>query len=133
MRPEPSTGGPAASRTPRRILVANTAHLGDLVLATSVLPALKSAHPEAEIGFLCGGWNQPLAEGHPLVASVHSIDHWLQNRGGESLVRKLVRYLRIRSGRSRTSVQPAILEMSISSADVQHNIRSSYRRRPAES
>jgi len=67
MRPEPSTGGPAASRTPRRILVANTAHLGDLVLATSVLPALKSAHPEAEIGFLCGGWNQPLAEGHPLV------------------------------------------------------------------
>jgi hypothetical protein len=58
--------------------------------------ALKSAHPEAEIGFLCGGWNQPLAEGHPLVASVHSIDHWLQNRGGESLVRKFVRYLRMR-------------------------------------
>ena len=96
MRPEPSAGDPAASRTPRRILVASTAHLGDLVLATSVLPALKSAHPEAEIGFLCGGWNQPLAEGHPLVASVHSIDHWLQNRGGESLVRKFVRYLRMR-------------------------------------
>ena len=76
-------------------------------------------------------WMEPAAGQGPSAGTrVHSIGHWLHNRGGESLVRKLVRYLRIRGGRSRTSVQPAILEMSISSADVQHNIRSSYRRRP---
>lgn len=90
-RPKPSAGRP-----PRRILVANTAHLGDLVLATCVLPALKSAYPEAEIGFLCGGWNRPLLKGHPLLARVHTIDHWRQNRDGESLARKIRRYLRTR-------------------------------------
>ena len=96
-RPEPSAGGPAgvpdADAPPdsgRQHRPSGRPGAGDL----SVLPALKSAYLEAEIGSLCGGWNRPLAEGHPLVASVHSIDHWLQNRGGESLVRKFVRMRR---------------------------------------
>ncbi len=36
---------------PKSILLSNTAQLGDLVLATSLLPLLKQAFPEIKIGF----------------------------------------------------------------------------------
>lgn len=88
---------PAASeRPPRRVLVANCAHLGDVVLATSVLPVLKAAFPGVSIGFLCGGWSRQILEGHPLVDRVHTVDNWKLNRSEEPVERKLRRYLRTR-------------------------------------
>ena len=65
---------------PRRILISNIAHLGDVITATSVLPVLKSAFPEAKIGFLVGSWSQPILQGHPLVDQIHILDHWSHNR-----------------------------------------------------
>jgi heptosyltransferase-3 len=85
-----------ASRRWRRILVANTAHLGDVILASAALPALRAAYPDAELGFLCGGWSRPLVEDHPLLSRVHTLDHWLQNRADAPLTRKIARYLRTR-------------------------------------
>jgi ADP-heptose:LPS heptosyltransferase len=82
--------------TPRRILLINPAHIGDVVISTSLFPVLKSAYPGVEIGFLCGSWAQGVVSGHPLVQQTHCIDHWRMNRQRESLFGNISRYLRTR-------------------------------------
>jgi len=37
--------------SPKKILVSNIAHFGDVIIATSVLPVIKKAFPAMEIGF----------------------------------------------------------------------------------
>ena len=81
---------------PRRILLCNIAHLGDVVVATSLLPVLREVFPEAEIGFLAGSWAQPILSAHPGVARVHFLDHWMLNRAAFSKQEKLHRYLKTR-------------------------------------
>lgn len=63
-----------------RILLCNGAYLGDLILATAVLPVLKAAYPEAKIGFLIGSWAKPVVENHAAVDWVHFFDHPGLNR-----------------------------------------------------
>jgi len=70
--------------SPKKILVSNLAHLGDIVVATSILPALKERFPQAEIGFLCGSWARDILLDHPLVSLVHHYDHPRLNREGPS-------------------------------------------------
>ncbi len=81
---------------PQRILISNIAHLGDVIMATAMLPVLKQAYPEAQIGFLAGSWSRSILQGHPLVDSVHVLDHWAHNRAGVSKLKKLLQYLRTR-------------------------------------
>ncbi len=81
---------------PRRILLSNIASLGDVIMATSVLPVLKSAFPQCRIGFLVGSWSQPILQNHPLVDEVHVLDHWAHNRAGGSKAKKFQHYLRTR-------------------------------------
>lgn len=63
-----------------KILLCNGAHIGDLILATSVLVALKSAVPNAQIGFLAGSWASCVIEDHTLIDFVHIFDHPQLNR-----------------------------------------------------
>lgn len=70
----------AAPANVRRILISNIAHLGDIIVATSVLPALQDRFPGVEFGFLVGSWCVPILEGHPLVARCHVLDHWMHTR-----------------------------------------------------
>jgi ADP-heptose:LPS heptosyltransferase len=65
---------------PRRILLANGAHLGDVLLSLAVLPVLRSNWPRARIGFVIGSWARPVVDDHPLVDWVHVVDHWKLNR-----------------------------------------------------
>jgi ADP-heptose:LPS heptosyltransferase len=81
---------------PRRILLANGAHFGDVFLSLSLLPALRSAFPGARIGFLCGTWARRLLERHPRVAWLHHVDHWKLNRSDLPLLEKLRHYQRTR-------------------------------------
>lgn len=81
-----------AITTPNRILLANGAHLGDVVMSTSVLPVLKSAYPSAKFGFVVGSWSKPIVDGNPLVDFVHIVDHWRLNREEASFTQKLSRY-----------------------------------------
>lgn len=83
-------------RAPKRLLIANCAHLGDVVLATSVLPVLKTVFPGVSIGFLCGGWAREMLEGHALLDRIHTVDHWKLDRSGRRQEQKLVRYIRTR-------------------------------------
>jgi ADP-heptose:LPS heptosyltransferase len=72
----------------RRILIANGAHLGDVIIATSVLPVLKKAIPDVQIGMLVGSWADCIVNKHPMINWVHHIDHWRLNRSRQSFLRK---------------------------------------------
>lgn len=81
---------------PKRVLLLMGAHIGDTIIATSLIPILRSAYPDVEIGFATGSWSQMVIQGHPEIAFTHVIDHWRLNRGKESLFRKWEQYRRSR-------------------------------------
>ncbi len=81
---------------PRRLLISNMAHLGDLTVTTALLPALKSAFPNCRIGFLVGSWARPVLQGHPLVDDIHILDHWAANRAPLPRREKFAQYRRTR-------------------------------------
>lgn len=65
---------------PKKLLICNGAHLGDVILTTSLLPAIKEAYPSVKIGMAVGNWSLPVIQNHPLVDQVHVVDHWKQDR-----------------------------------------------------
>ena len=42
-----------ANEPPRRILIVRLSALGDIVMASGVIPALKALYPQAEISWVC--------------------------------------------------------------------------------
>jgi ADP-heptose:LPS heptosyltransferase len=95
---------------PKKILLCNVAHLGDIVMATSVLPVLKSAFPEVEIGFLVGSWSQVVVRDHPMIRWVHTFDHAMHNRAAIPFWRKM--------GQHRQSRRKALEEIKQIGYDV---------------
>lgn len=79
---------------PRRILVSNIAHIGDILLSSALLPPLRRAFPDAEIDLLVGTWNRHVVDGHPDVTHVHVFDNARVNRARAPMRAKLVRHLR---------------------------------------
>lgn len=71
---------PHPKQTPRSLLICNGAHLGDVILTTSLLSPLKNAYPDLKIGMAVGSWAKNIVSFHPLVDHVHFIDHWKLNR-----------------------------------------------------
>jgi ADP-heptose:LPS heptosyltransferase len=90
------TGRNGAIRVPQRILIANGAHLGDVVMSTSMIPVLKQAFPECGIGFLVGSWSRCVIDGHPEIDTIHVFDHWCSNRSQGSTQEKYRQHLRTR-------------------------------------
>lgn len=88
--------GPSPRRPIRRLLLSNGRHLGDVVISTSLLPLIKAALPEVEIGMLVGSWSRPVVEKHSMLSYVHSLDHWKLDRSTSSLDARLGRYRRTR-------------------------------------
>jgi heptosyltransferase-2 len=70
------------------LLVIQTAFIGDVVLATSVLEALHARFPDAAIDFLVRRGNEGLVEDHPFIRTLHVWD----KKGGK--YRELVRLVR---------------------------------------
>ena len=58
----------------RRVLVIQTAFLGDVVLATPLLEALHAIHPDATIDLLVRKGNESLFTQHPFLHSVYTWD-----------------------------------------------------------
>jgi ADP-heptose:LPS heptosyltransferase len=94
---------PVIPRPPKRILVANIAHLGDVVNATAVVTALRDAFPEAEIGFLTSSWARAIVESNPAINHIHTFDHFLLNRSRLSK--------RAKFNQQMSSLRQALLEM----------------------
>ncbi len=75
---------PRERSAPRRILVRLPNWVGDALMATPALRALRRAHPEAEISVAAGA---PIAA---LLAGLGSVDRWLakEGRGARALFRQ---------------------------------------------
>lgn len=58
----------------RKILLIQTAFIGDVILATAMLEKLHSTYPEAEIHFLVRKGNESLFKGHPFIHKVLIFD-----------------------------------------------------------
>lgn len=82
---------------PRRILLLNGAHVGDIIISTSILPILRGAYPDCEVSFVTGSWSYPVLKEHPDISHVHIVDHWRLNRNRISTLRKLLRYWKTRN------------------------------------
>lgn len=92
---------PKIPDSPRRILVLNGFHVGDIVIATSVLPILRAAYPSAEIGFLTGTWSRMVITDHPDVHHIHCVDHWMLNRSPKAFLQKVQQYRKTRAAALR--------------------------------
>src|SRR5450432_2979484 len=55
---------------PPRILIIRPDHLGDLVLATPVLNALKEHAPDAHITMMVGPWSREVVARHPAIDAI---------------------------------------------------------------
>jgi ADP-heptose:LPS heptosyltransferase len=63
-------------RTPRqeRILLIRPDHLGDMLLTTPAIRALRAARPEAELHALIGGWSADVLGAYPEIDLVLTLD-----------------------------------------------------------
>ena len=59
---------------PKTFLIIQTAFIGDVVLATSLVENLHAAYPDAGIDFLLRKGNEALFEGHPYIRTVYTLD-----------------------------------------------------------
>ncbi|MBF0491222.1 MAG: glycosyltransferase family 9 protein [Deltaproteobacteria bacterium] len=73
-------------------LICNISHLGDVVIATSIIPIIKKNYPNAKIGFLVGSWAKQIIEHNPQVDWIHTFDHWKLNRSSKNLFEKIKQY-----------------------------------------
>lgn len=85
------------SGKPERLLLANGAHFGDVILSTSLLPVIKSAFPGAKVGFLTGSWSEAALKGHPSIDRIHIIDHWRHRKSSRGPMEKITAYLETRA------------------------------------
>lgn len=69
------SGTPLISRSePRRILLIRRDNIGDLVLTTPLIHAVRMRFPEAWIGVLGNSYNTPVLAGHPDLDQVFAYD-----------------------------------------------------------
>ncbi len=61
----------APEHEPTVILLVQLDHLGDAIITTAILPALRERYPEASIEVLAGPWNREVFEASPQVDRVH--------------------------------------------------------------
>jgi ADP-heptose:LPS heptosyltransferase len=69
---------------PERILIANWAHLGDVVTTFGAITALRERYPKAHIGMIVASWGKPAIAAAGLVDTIHVIDHWKLSRANIS-------------------------------------------------
>jgi lipopolysaccharide heptosyltransferase II len=62
---------PGTPPDPKVILLVQLDHLGDAIISTAMLPALRARYPQASIEVLSGAWNREMFEALPEVDRVH--------------------------------------------------------------
>ena len=75
-----------------RLLLANWAHLGDVVTTLGAVRLLRERLPDAHIGMVVGSWGKVAAAATGLVDQFHVVDHWSLNRSAASSADKRARY-----------------------------------------
>lgn len=98
------TSAPIAIRPPRRVLVIRLSAIGDLIMASGLIPVLHHAWPDAQIAWLTEDGNAALLRANPRLAEVIVLPRrrwaglWAERRYGAVLgeLRGFVRDLRAR-------------------------------------
>jgi heptosyltransferase-1 len=72
---------------PRRILIVRLSALGDIVMASGLIPALKARYPQAEVSWLCEAASAPLLRHNPRL---HELIIW--PRGDWEALKKAKRW-----------------------------------------
>ena len=75
----------------RKILIIQTAFIGDVILATPVIEKLHQAYPEAQIDFLLRKGNEGLLEGHPFLRKVLI---WDKKKGKYTQLKLMIKTIR---------------------------------------
>ena len=75
-----------AELRPRRILVARPDHIGDAILATPAIRALRRRYPDASVTFAVASWSAPLFPHLAEADEVFTIDPpwWIAKRNGRA-------------------------------------------------
>jgi hypothetical protein len=68
--------GTRAPNPPARIVIGIGGHLGDALLASGTVAAVREAFPHAEIGVAGSQFARPVFISHPAVQHFHQLDHW---------------------------------------------------------
>jgi ADP-heptose:LPS heptosyltransferase len=73
-------------RPPRSILAVRVDHLGDAILTTPALAALRNRFPAAEIAVVCASWSADVFRGNLNIDSIIVLDcpWWIRNRTGRA-------------------------------------------------
>lgn len=75
----------------KKILVIQTAFLGDVVLATALIEKLQAFYPEARLDFLLRKGNEALLQSHPFL---HQVLIWNKQKGKYKSLWQLIRQIR---------------------------------------
>jgi ADP-heptose:LPS heptosyltransferase len=95
---------------PRRILLANWGHLGDVVTTLGLAATLRTRFPNAILDMVVGSWGAPPARASGLFDTLHLIDHHAVNRSDAGRRAKIARY--------RTSLAAALPAIRSAGYDV---------------
>lgn len=80
------------NKPPKRLLLIQLAHLGDVILSTSILPLIKQKYPGVKIDLLIASASFSLIKDHPLIHQIYCLDHPKLNRKKRSFL-KIPAYL----------------------------------------
>ncbi|TKJ39764.1 hypothetical protein CEE37_10835 [candidate division LCP-89 bacterium B3_LCP] len=65
----------------QRVLILRNQGIGDLILITPAIRAIRQLHPEAEITLFVGDWSRTSIEGNPHIDHIYSYpDPWIQDK-----------------------------------------------------
>ncbi len=78
-------------KTYNKILIAQTAFIGDVILATGLIESLTEAYPDAQVDFLLRKGNEGLLQGHP---KLHKVLVWNKKEGKTKNLIKLIGSIR---------------------------------------
>src|SRR5512143_1959785 len=94
--------GAAPRKAYTRVLIVKPCCLGDVVLATPVIAALRKAYPQAQIDFAVGSWSRTVIEHNPHVHRILDTGRVGQGHYGWRDIWRLAR--QVRAGRYDLSV-----------------------------
>lgn len=79
---------------PKKILIMNWSHLGDVVTSIGAITELKRLYPECQMGIIVGSWALPVLSQCNEFDYTHIVDHWLLNRSSETRFVKFCKYIK---------------------------------------
>jgi len=80
-------------KNPKKILLSNIAHLGDVLISLKAVSFLKEKFPDAKIGFVCSSVSKEIVEKFSLIDKIFVVDHFKINRKEISKFQKIRKYL----------------------------------------